>query len=73
LKKNFIYEEISSKEGVETINIESVVAAVKNLAISRWKKKIEEKIDLARRMNEQTEKTNEEMEGLIGELETIAK
>ncbi|MCE8163692.1 MAG: hypothetical protein I3273_03750 [Candidatus Moeniiplasma glomeromycotorum] len=73
LERNFSYDKITDKEEIETINIESVVVAVKNLAISKWKKKIEEKVELAKRISEQEEKSDEEVKNLIEELESIAK
>lgn len=73
LEKNFIYSKVADEEEIETIDVGSVVAAVKRLAVNRWKKKIEEKISLAKEMIEKEERTDSEVEKLIDELDSIAK
>ncbi|CAG8729010.1 1545_t:CDS:2, partial [Ambispora leptoticha] len=62
LEKSFI--KITDEEGIEVINVESVVAAVKNLVISKLKGQIEEKILHAKMVNEQEERNDEEKEAL---------
>lgn len=78
LKNSFTYNKTASGEGVnprdiKTINIESVVAAVKKMAISRWEKKVEEKIELAKEMISREERDGDEAKKLIEELDSIAQ
>jgi len=67
------YDKITDKGEIETINVESVVTAVKNLAISRWKKQIEEKIVFAKAINEQEKKSEGEATFATEELKKFAE
>jgi hypothetical protein len=71
--RSYSQTEVAGEEEVEIIMVESVVAAVKKLAISKLKKQIEEKINLAKEINEREEKTDDEIKELIGELDSFTK
>jgi len=73
LQKSFTYDKITDEGEIETINVESVVTVVKNLAISRWKKQIENKIAFAKSINEQKEKHDDEVTVTTEGLKKIAE